>query len=274
MTAPSDAPRARAAAALREALAAVAPEADLDGLAPDRPLRDQIDLDSLDWVNVWADAQQRLGIEDPAWPSAPATLDGLVAALAGAAASRATPPPPPSSATEGRAQDGTADRSAEGPVVLRPLRPDDVPLEADHVRRMSEESRHARYMGTLRELPPGKLAFLGQVDQSHQVALGALVRGPGASAPERLVGVARYVVDAGGRGCEFAVSVDDALQGSGLAGRLMHALIARARAAGLARMEGLILAANRPMLRFARQLGFRLAPVADDPHTVQAVLDL
>lgn len=274
MTAPSNAPRARAAAALREALAAVAPEADLDALAPDRPLRDQIDLDSLDWVNVWADAQQRLGIGDPAWPSAPATLDGLVAALAGAAASHATSPAAPPCDRPSTARDGTADLPADGTVVLRPLRPDDVPLEADHVRRLSDESRHARYMGTLHELPPRKLAFLGQVDQSQQVAIGALVRGPGASAPERLVGVARYVVDADGRACEFAVSVDDALQGSGLAGRLMHALIARARAAGLARMEGLILAANRPMLRFARHLGFRLAPLPDEPHTVQAVLDL
>ncbi len=283
MSTPPAAPGAPASAALkalREALAAVAPEADLSGLVPDRPLREQIDLDSLDWVNVWAEAQQRLGAGDAAWAPGPqATLDSLVEGLVGAAGPpTASTSPPASPSSAGRAADGPASPAADGlqggAIVLRPLRADDVALEAEFVRRLSDESRYTRYMGTLRELPPDKLAFLSRADPSCQVAFGALAQASAAATPERLVGVARYVVDADGRGCEFAVTVDDALQGSGLAGRLMHALVARARVNGLARMEGLILASNRPMRHFARQLGFRVTPLPDDPLTVRAVLDL
>ncbi|MEW5879130.1 MAG: GNAT family N-acetyltransferase [Pseudomonadota bacterium] len=86
-----------------------------------------------------------------------------------------------------------------------------------------------------------------------------------------LVGAARYVVDASGGGCEFAIAVDDAWQGSGLAGVLMHALIDVARARGLATMEGSVLATNTRMLKFARQLGFRLEHDPEDRSTVRVV---
>jgi acetyltransferase len=73
-----------------------------------------------------------------------------------------------------------------------------------------------------------------------------------------------------GSDCEFAIAVDDAWQGRGLAGILMSALIDAARAAGLARMDGDVLAANHRMLRFVRQLGFHLRHNPDDPQVVRA----
>jgi RimJ/RimL family protein N-acetyltransferase len=81
--------------------------------------------------------------------------------------------------------------------------------------------------------------------------------------------VARYVVDASGAACEFAIAIDDAWQGSGLAGFLMRALIDTARAHGLARMEGIVLATNFKMLKFARQLGFSLQADAEDRETIR-----
>jgi acetyltransferase len=123
-------------------------------------------------------------------------------------------------------------------------------------------------MGTLHELPEAKLKYLTDVDQQGHVALAATVPRGG---QEVLVGVARYVVDASGSGCEFAVTVADDWQGRGLAGVLMHALMALARARGLTQMEGFVLATNRRMLKFMRQLGFQLAPLPDDARTVRAL---
>jgi len=85
------------------------------------------------------------------------------------------------------------------------------------------------------------------------------------------VGVVRYIVDPAGTGCEFAIAVDDAWHGSGLAGILMHDLIDIARARGLATMEGIVLATNAAMLRFTRQLGFRQQRDPEDPDTVHVV---
>jgi acyl carrier protein len=52
-------------AAVLRALATVAPEADLAGIAPDRRLRDQVDLDSVDFLNFLVALHDTLGIDVP-----------------------------------------------------------------------------------------------------------------------------------------------------------------------------------------------------------------
>jgi acyl carrier protein len=48
-----------------ETLGEIAPEADLDRLDPTGDLRDELDLDSMDLLNVTADLEERLGISIP-----------------------------------------------------------------------------------------------------------------------------------------------------------------------------------------------------------------
>ncbi len=88
------------------------------------------------------------------------------------------------------------------------------------------------------------------------------------------MGVVRYIVDPAGTGCEFAIAVDDAWHGSGLAGILMHDLMDIARSRGLATMEGIVLATNSRMLRFTRQLGFRQERDPEALDTVRVVRSL
>jgi GNAT superfamily N-acetyltransferase len=85
---------------------------------------------------------------------------------------------------------------------------------------------------------------------------------------------ARYaLLDGDARGCEFAVAVDDAWKGWGLAGVLMHALIRLARHRGVKVMEGTVLATNSVMLKFMRQLGFRREPVEGEGRVACVVRD-
>jgi len=66
-----------------EALAGIAPEADLGTLRGNIALRDQLDLDSMDFLNFLVAVHQRTGVEIPeADYGALATLDQLVAYLA------------------------------------------------------------------------------------------------------------------------------------------------------------------------------------------------
>lgn len=51
--------------ALEESLLAVAPEADLASLRPDRPLREELDLDSFDFLRVLEQLHTRTGISVP-----------------------------------------------------------------------------------------------------------------------------------------------------------------------------------------------------------------
>ena len=67
---------------LREVLGQVAPEADLDGLAPGEALTEGLDLDSIDFLNLVIGVHERTGIDIPErdYPRL-ATLEGWVAYL-------------------------------------------------------------------------------------------------------------------------------------------------------------------------------------------------
>jgi len=65
------------------ALHSIAPEVDADELRPDRPLRDQVDLDSMDWLNVIVGLHHRFDVDIPEADYARlVTLDDIVAYLA------------------------------------------------------------------------------------------------------------------------------------------------------------------------------------------------
>ncbi|ASL25322.1 acyl carrier protein [Azotobacter chroococcum] len=48
-----------------EALQGIAPEVEAESLRGDRPLRDEVDLDSMDWLRFLAALHQRLGVNIP-----------------------------------------------------------------------------------------------------------------------------------------------------------------------------------------------------------------
>jgi acyl carrier protein len=60
-------------------LGTIAPEADLKGLKPDLPLRDQLDIDSMDLLNflIAVDKELHVDIPETDYPKV-ATLDGCV----------------------------------------------------------------------------------------------------------------------------------------------------------------------------------------------------
>jgi acyl carrier protein len=66
-----------------DALSAIAPEGDYEHLRPDRPLRDQLDIDSFDFLKVVIHLHDSLGVDVPeADYQKLGTLDGAVAYLA------------------------------------------------------------------------------------------------------------------------------------------------------------------------------------------------
>jgi acyl carrier protein len=70
------------------ALAAVVPELDPDELRPDRPLRDEIDIDSMDFLNFTIGLHKAFGVDIPEQDhrkldTLDACVDYIAAALAG-----------------------------------------------------------------------------------------------------------------------------------------------------------------------------------------------
>lgn len=158
-------------------------------------------------------------------------------------------------------------------VTLRPLRPEDRDIELAFVAGLSAETRHNRLLGGAIAITREYIERLVTVDYSRDMALAATAM----LDEETLIGVARYVRDAAGKGggdaAEFAIVVADAWQGRGIGGRMLGRLIEVARRRGLKRLYGDILAVNRPMLELARKLGFKLGR-HEDPTLTRASLDL
>jgi acetyltransferase len=150
-------------------------------------------------------------------------------------------------------------------VTLRPLRPEDRDLESAFVRGLSPETRHNRLLGGAVAITREYIERLVSVDYSRDMALAATAMLDG----ERLIGVARYVLDRNNEAAEFAIVVADSWQGRGIGKRLLAKLIEVARARGLKRLYGDILATNRPMLELVRKLDFKLER-HDDPTLTRA----
>lgn len=251
-----------------ETLKSIAPEMDAGSLKPDQPLRHQVDLDSMDWLNVITGLREKLHVDIPESDYGRlTTLDAIVDCVATNLAARDARPE--HAAATDPARFARIHQLLDGrQVSVRPIRKEDAQLEADFVRHLSSESRYERFMVSMNELPPSKLKYLTEVDSDHHVALVAMESHDG---KEVEVGVSRYVIAPGTTRCEFAIAVDDAWHGSGLAGALMGDLMEIARARGVTEMEGFVLAVNHKMLKFARQLGFTQHRDADDRDTVHVV---
>lgn len=161
-------------------------------------------------------------------------------------------------------------RLADGGILmLRPIRPDDAERENAFVAALSDASRYSRFQHSLTALSPEMIARFTQLDYDREMALLLLVPGT-----DEIVGVARYYPNPDRVSAEFACVVADAWQGRGVATELMEALIACAREAGYASLDGAVLSSNANMLAFTAGLGFVAEAGSDENHTVKMVLAL
>ncbi len=156
-------------------------------------------------------------------------------------------------------------------VTLRPLRREDIDIEAAFLSGLSAETRANRLLGGMIRITREYLEKLTTVDYRRDMALAAALMLDGR---EVLIGVARYVLEPGGKACEFAVVVADEWQGRGIGRRMLVKLIDVARGRGLEEFYGDVLSTNSSMLEFCRKLGFTLGRNPDDPTVTRASLKL
>lgn len=151
-----------------------------------------------------------------------------------------------------------------GPVLLRPIRPEDEHLYAAFFSRVTADDSRMRFFTPIKDLTHELLARLTQVDYAREIAFVAL------SDTNELLGVSRFSADPDYERGEFGVLVRSDLKARGLGRALMVQLTDYARAEGLKVMVGDVLTENQAMLRLAAALGFRIAIDPEDP-TVRRV---
>ena len=129
--------------------------------------------------------------------------------------------------------------------------PEDKRLLVDGLRRLSRRSAFQRFMSPKVSFSQAELRYLTEVDQHDHIALVAVV----ADEPSRLIAVARCVRVAPDT-ADIAVVVGDPWQGMGLGRRLADEVARRARAVGVERIAGTMLADNRAAFRIMRGFGW------------------
>jgi acetyltransferase len=155
-------------------------------------------------------------------------------------------------------------------LTIRPIKPQDRRLELAFLQGLSAQTRYQRLLSA-RKLLPGELHRLTHIDYRHEMALVALA---GAPDNRQMIGVARYVRDEAGTGCDFAIVLADEFQRQGLGRRLLSSLLDAAQGAGLSTMSGITLASNQGMIRLARKLGFDIGLEPGDASVLRLHLEI
>src|SRR5262249_56473750 len=119
--------------------------------------------------------------------------------------------------------------------TVRPIRPEDIDLEAEFALGLSQQTRYNRFLGAGVKLTSKLLEKFTRIDFSRDMALIATTTIGGS---ELAIGVARYARLADGVTCEFAVTIADAWQGHGVGRKLLATLIDSARQHGTKRLVG------------------------------------
>ncbi|MCU7811130.1 MAG: bifunctional acetate--CoA ligase family protein/GNAT family N-acetyltransferase [Candidatus Thiodiazotropha sp. (ex Notomyrtea botanica)] len=156
-------------------------------------------------------------------------------------------------------------------IVIRPIRPEDVDLEQNFTRQLSDEAKYFRFMSSVQELTQDMLMRFTQIDYHYEMALIAVME---TGTHEVELGVARYVTNPDKKSCEFALVVSDKWQRQGIGHKLMHQLMEIARDRGLEKMEGEVLSNNFKMLDLMKSLYFRISTSPEDSGIKQVVVDL
>lgn len=169
-------------------------------------------------------------------------------------------------------------------IVIRKAHAADVAAVQAFVSGLSPATRALRFFAPVAELPPMLARALEESDPRHQFLIARRIPGqcegegagegaPGAGrcagegAVVALAQFARFAPPSAE--CEVAVVIADDWQGRGLGRRIMLKLLSTAAEQGLQFGVGEVLRQNRPMLRLAQRIGFRLQRHPEDARLVQ-----
>ncbi|MCB0571370.1 MAG: bifunctional acetate--CoA ligase family protein/GNAT family N-acetyltransferase [Phaeodactylibacter sp.] len=136
---------------------------------------------------------------------------------------------------------------------LRPIRPEDEPMEARMLEKISRESLYFRFFGFVPTVTHDFLTRFTHIDYDREMAIIATVEEAGT---EKMVGVVRIISDAWGETAEYAILVSDDWQGLGLGSQATDYIIDIAREMGIKKLYASVLATNKAMLGLFEKKGF------------------
>ncbi|MFA5787005.1 MAG: bifunctional acetate--CoA ligase family protein/GNAT family N-acetyltransferase [Actinomycetota bacterium] len=148
------------------------------------------------------------------------------------------------------------------PVILRPIRPEDEPLEEALISGLSPESSRFRFFELIRDITHEMLVRYCNIDYEREMAIIAEYTAPDGT--RRNVGVGRLVTDPSEEEGEFAVVIADDFASQGLGTKLVDMLIGVSEDKGLKGIYGVVLPDNTRMIDLCRKLGMSVRYEGDE----------
>ena len=115
-------------------------------------------------------------------------------------------------------------------VLLRPIKPEDEPLEHEMFTSLSEASLRERFYQTIKNITHEMHVRFCNIDYDREMAIVAEVR---EKDKRRIIGIGSFMIEPDGKKCEFSVLIHDDYQRQGLASKLLDILIGIAHEKGL-----------------------------------------
>jgi acetyltransferase len=141
-------------------------------------------------------------------------------------------------------------------VLLRPIRPEDEPMEAEMFRTFSKETERFRFFGPIGSVTHEMLIRYTQIDYDREIAIIAETEEGGA---RRMLGVVRLISDPYNQKGEFAIVIGDPWQKKGLGGEMMDVMLRIARERGVRMVYAFLLEDNFTMLHMFESRGFTVS---------------
>ncbi len=154
-------------------------------------------------------------------------------------------------------------------VTLRPIRPEDEPLEREMLSSLSEESLKGRFFTVLKDISHEMLIKFCHIDYDREMAIVAEIY---ENDKKRIIGIGRLIIEQGLERGECAVVVHDHFQRRGLGLRLMDMLIGIGEEKRLKEVYAYVMSSNIKMLNLAKKMGFSIEPQPDNVCLIRVEL--
>jgi acetyltransferase len=157
-------------------------------------------------------------------------------------------------------------------ITFRPIRPEDEPRMSSFHERLSDQTVYNRYFSSMHVDQRTRHESLSR-DCFSDYDRNIIIVVEDGTEKSDIIGVGRLIRIRGTNDAEFAVMIEDRLQGQGLGKALLAHLVAIAGNEGMTRLIGYVLEANTGMTHLCEQLGFAVRRRMGQ-DTVEAVLSL
>ncbi len=138
-------------------------------------------------------------------------------------------------------------------VLLRPIRPEDEPNEAEMFQTFSAETMRFRFFGPIKDTSHEMLIRYTQIDYDREIAIIAELT---ESDKKIMVGVVRLIADPYNDSAEYAIVVADPWAGLGLGTLMTRYILEIAKKRGIKKVYAYVLEDNDGMLHIFKKFGF------------------